>query len=333
MTDDLVRPTIPIAYLADMTTGARAGAIRKALGAASLPKRALSSRRMRVSITQFERFYTTLVRARDDELFGFLARPVPRGAYAMLVRLLTGSEDLGSALDAAARFYRLFDGRPVFELTVDRTTTTLSLDPRHRAKSVFFVHAFLLSASRTGDWLVGRTVPLDAVVLPRELARFRSEARHLFGREPTFASGAPRIVFRTAHAKLPVVRRPDEADAYVARSLRDLLVVPPRASTETNLRAILAAGSDLPFDEAARRLGFSRASLARELARLGTSFLRVKDDLRRDHAIALLTETRLGLDEIGVRLGYSGARAFQRAFRQWTGTTAGTFRVGSRSRT
>ncbi len=332
MTEDLVRPTIPIAYLAEMAEGGRAADVRDALAAASLSPRALASRRMRVSIAQLVRFHGSLVRARDDEMFGFLPRPVPRGAYAMLVRLLAGRGDLASTLDAASRFYALFARRDLLALEIARAAATLSLDAREgQARSVFFVHAMLLSAWRTGAWLVGRAVPLDAVVLPRRFARFRSEARYLFGREPSFDDGPPRVTFRAALATLPVVRRADEASAWAKTALRDIVLAPPRASVEAELRAALASG-DLSLDDAARRVGLSRASLARELARLGTTFLRVKDDLRRDHAIALLTETTLDYGTIGRRLGYSGSRAFQRAFRQWTGTPAGTFRVSARSR-
>lgn len=336
MTEDLVRPTIPIAYLADLGVRSPRSAVREALEAASLAPRVLSSRRLRVSILQFSRFYGTLVRALDDEVCGLLAKPVPRGSYATLVRLLASSDDLASALDGASRFYGLFDGtRRILALTIDRTTATLSLETRdrERARSIFFVHAFLLSAWRTAAWLVGRAVPLDAVVLPSRFTRFRGETRYLFGREPSFEparNGAQaRLVFRAADARLPIVRRPGEAGAWAAGALRDILLGPPRSNVETELRALLAAATpiaDVPLDVVTRRLGLSRASLARELARLGTSFLRVKDDLRRDHAIALLTETTFDLAEIGRRLGYSGARAFQRAFRQWTGATAGTFR-------
>src|SRR5438105_15081269 len=110
MTDQLgiddgsfVRPTIPIAYLVDIATRCRTHRreIARALAASSLAPNALSSRRLRVSIAQFDRFHATLSRALDDEVFGFFARPVPRGAYATLVRLLTGSTDVRAMLESA----------------------------------------------------------------------------------------------------------------------------------------------------------------------------------------------------------------------------------------
>src|SRR4051794_17232349 len=118
MTDQLgsddgsfVRPTIPIAYLVDIARRCRAHPreLARALAASAIVPDALGSRHLRVSIAQFERFYAALGRELDDELFGYFARPVPRGAYATLLRLLTGSSDVHAALESAARFYRLFD--------------------------------------------------------------------------------------------------------------------------------------------------------------------------------------------------------------------------------
>jgi AraC-like DNA-binding protein len=310
-------------------------AIARALAEASIPPRAMASRRARISIAQFERFHAALTRARDDELFGYFARPVPRGAYATLVHLLTGSADVSAVLDAAAGFYALFDRHRYFHLARERGRAALRLETRDadQARSIFFVHSMLLTPWRTAAWLAGRPIPLDAVVLPPRFRAFRGETRYLFGREPSFAPGAPYLAFRAELARLPVVRRPDEAEVYVRTSLRQILLAPPLPALHAELRALLAATTpvaDLAIAAAARRLGRSRATLARELARDGTSFRIVKDEVRRDHAIALLADTSLPLADIAARLGYSEASAFQRAFRAWTGVPPGATRRGAR---
>ncbi len=336
---EVVRPTIPTVYLADIARRCRTpAAIGRALAVAGLPPAALRSPRLRVSIAQFERFHTALVRDRDDELMAFFARPVPRGAYATAVQLLCGCADVGAALVAATRFYRLFDRHAYTALAIDGRRATLSLLPRDagQARSAFFVHSMLLSSWRTAAWLAGRAIPLVEVVLPPALRALGREARFLFGREPVFAGGAPRtsgfaasISFAAEHATAAVVRRPDEADAFARASLRAILLAPPRPSAVAELRAVLAAATPfaaLDVIAAARRLAMSRATLARRLARDGTTFQDVKDELRRDRAIALLAETALTSAEIAERLGFSEASAFQRAFRDWTGVAPGAVR-------
>ena len=71
---------------------------------------------------------------------------------------------------------------------------------------------------------------------------------------------------------------------------------------------------------------FSVRTLARKLQAEGTSFQAIKDELRRDVAIQLLTQSRLAVAQIGQRVGFEDATCFQRAFRQWTGSAPGAYR-------
>jgi AraC-like DNA-binding protein len=327
MTDPLVAPTIPIVYLREMSRFASPRAVARA----GVSRATLAAPRMRASIVQVERFCLALVRETGDELFGFFARPVPRGAYAVLVRLLAGCADVTSMLDATMRFYRLFDSHAYWALSVGRRDASLSLSFRdaRQARSIFFVHSMLLTPWRTASWLSGREMPLEEISLPSRFRAFRTETRYLFGREPSFGGEVPRLKFRSELARLPVVRRPDEVDTYVRSSLRQILLAPAALSLEGRLAAVLAEASpvaDVSLHNAAKRLGLSRAVLARELAKVKTSFQQVKDALRRDHAIALLSETSLSVADVSERLGYSEPSAFQRAFRAWTGVAAGAIR-------
>jgi AraC-like DNA-binding protein len=331
----LVRPTIPIRYLTELVrrSAATAAAISRAAAAGSIPRAALGLPRLRVSVLQLERFYAALRRETQDELFGYFARPVPPGSYATLARLLTGSVDLGCALENGFRFYRLFDRHAYWRLEAEGRQATLSVTPRDRdrdqAGSIFFVQAMLLSPWRMAVWLGGRPIPLDEVRLPRRFSQFAAETRHLFGREPSFGRGPASLRFASECLSWRVVRAPGDADAYAKASLRDQLLAPAQATFESELRALLADATplaDVSLEHAARRLGLSRASLTRKLAQRGLSFQRLKDDLRRDHAIALLTGSSQSIAEIAERVGYSAPSAFQRAFREWTGVSPGRLR-------
>ncbi|WP_081631909.1 helix-turn-helix domain-containing protein [Rhodococcus sp. 114MFTsu3.1] len=73
----------------------------------------------------------------------------------------------------------------------------------------------------------------------------------------------------------------------------------------------------------------SEAHLRRLLADEGTSFRRIRDELRSSIAVKAL---RCGhpVRMVSYRLGFSDPRAFRRAFRRWTNTSPASQRnVGS----
>jgi len=76
----------------------------------------------------------------------------------------------------------------------------------------------------------------------------------------------------------------------------------------------------------ARELGLSPRSIDRELARRGTSFREILDDLRRELAERHLSATSPSLAEVARRLGYANAANFTRAFRRWNGESPRSFR-------
>jgi AraC-like DNA-binding protein len=328
----LVRPTIPIRYLAEISDRSRAPArsVRAALAAAALPRSALGVPQLRVSVLQVKAFHEVLRRETGDELFGYFERPVPVGAYATLLRLLTESSHLATALDGFVRFYRIFDHHPYVHVVADGRRTTVSLITRDRdqGRSIFFTHGILLTVWRTLTWLSGRDPPLDDIELPARFRSFASETRYLFGCVPRFGKRAA-IAFATSLLREPVARRPDEAERYGTASLEALLSPARGPTLEGELRALFSASSPVAAPtllETARHLGISRAVLARRLSAEALSFQRLKDDVRRDHAIGLLTGTSLSVAAISERLGYSAPTAFQRAFRGWTGASPGQLR-------
>ena len=58
-----------------------------------------------------------------------------------------------------------------------------------------------------------------------------------------------------------------------------------------------------------------------------TSFQLIKDDLRRDQALALLRESDDSVQAVALRVGFREATVFIKAFRQWTGMTPGDYRA------
>ncbi|TVP55661.1 MAG: AraC family transcriptional regulator [Halomonadaceae bacterium] len=73
-------------------------------------------------------------------------------------------------------------------------------------------------------------------------------------------------------------------------------------------------------------MGISTRTLQRQLAQAGTSFLQEVAAVRCEIAERYLRETKLGLVDIALLLGYSEHSAFTRSFIRWTGSTPMEYR-------
>jgi AraC-like DNA-binding protein len=91
---------------------------------------------------------------------------------------------------------------------------------------------------------------------------------------------------------------------------------------------IVRTPSDFPsLSEVASRLYTTPRTLRRKLAEQGTSYQQILNDVRKSLAIKFLRETRLSMDEIAERVGFSDSRNFRQAFKKWTDTTPSSHRA------
>jgi AraC-like DNA-binding protein len=79
----------------------------------------------------------------------------------------------------------------------------------------------------------------------------------------------------------------------------------------------------------ARELGLSTRSLYRRLSAENASFQGLLDDVRASVAIQFLSSSRLPVEEIAHRVGFSDQSNFRKAFRRWTGKSPRSFRSRS----
>ncbi len=83
--------------------------------------------------------------------------------------------------------------------------------------------------------------------------------------------------------------------------------------------------NDIDIETVATALNYSRRTLARRLHDEGTNFLQIKDHLRRTVALQLFIESKLPVDVIFAKIGFSDLSTFYRSFKKWTGATPQTY--------
>lgn len=235
------------------------------------------------------------------------------------------------ALDLAARYAATRTAGLGLRLYVEADTASLVLEEHVALGSLceFIAMALFVGIPRIGDELTGkklRGVGEVTFAEPDYLAR----VAHLLPGPVRFSRPANRLVFPASLLDLPLLTA-DPAAMELARAQceREMIELADRKSLVGRVRAAVQAhGGDgsRPLGEVARKLRTSERTLKRELAKHGTTFSAVRDDVLCQRALLLLEDHRLSIGEVAARLGYSDTANFTRAFKRWTGKTPAAFR-------
>ena len=161
-----------------------------------------------------------------------------------------------------------------------------------------------------------------------EIAKFE----RFFGCPVRFGTRHNSLTFSRSQLTLPL--------ATVDKRLHELLsgyceeILASREDSSPDLRhrveriiTKLLCKGEAETEAVAHELGMSIRTLGRRLADLGVSFAQILDELRHDLALKYLRDPNLSLSQIAFLLGYSELSAFSHAFRRWTKTTPGEWRI------
>ncbi|MEU8963537.1 AraC family transcriptional regulator [Streptomyces sp. NPDC048491] len=333
----MAKPTITVHHVRAVLRGAERHGIDTVplLQASGIPPLLLGDDRARVTPAQFALLFRALYRATGDEFLGLGGAPSRPGTFAMMCYAVLGCPDLGGAMRRGTTFYGLFAGGPDLALEVSGPDAVFAVrgDLGGRDEDRFLTECLVIIWHRLCSWLVGRRIPLTRAAFGYPPPPHQEEYESLFGCPVRFGDTRTQVTFDAHWLTAPLVRDEAALGQMLRRSPFELLSRRAYGTTVGEqvgraLSAALRATPRLPtLEETAARLAMSPATLRRRLAREGTSFQQLKDAVRRDAAIAGLAEGREPIAEIAARLGFSEDTSFHRAFRRWTGTTPGAYRL------
>lgn len=179
-------------------------------------------------------------------------------------------------------------------------------------------------------WLIGRKIVLSHATFSHPLPAHFDEYRFIYPCKCHFEQPRTSIFFSKNYLSMPVTRTTRELDEFIIRSPRDLLIwTDEDDSLTTRVRSLLEGFEDggLPnLDWVSEQLHTTSYTLSRKLKAEGTSYQKIKDNLRRDQAIMMLTRQNLSIGEISSQLGFAEPGAFSRAFKHWTGVSPLAYR-------
>lgn len=293
----------------------------------------------RVPAAAFGALWLAVAREIDDEFFGLDARRMKPGSFALLCHALAGAPTLARALDLAVRGFNLFFDDVHTQLVQHGREARLVLAPSATPARTdedarrFADETLLIMLHGLMCWLAGARVPLARLEMAHPAPPHADEYRRMFSPDLRFHAPRSALVF---DARVLAQRVAVDAAALKA-FLRDApqsvflkqVADAHAAFGERVRRRLRRCGSHWPtLDALAQELRLSPATLRRRLQAEGTSWRRLKAELRHERALALLQDGQASVAEIASRLGYEDASAFHRAFRRRAGQAPGRMRQG-----
>ncbi len=271
----------------------------------------------------------------QDESMGLGASPIPRGAFYMMGKLAIQEPNLGKALQVGKQFYDMVTNAFKLELAVESGTTTLKfhINSPELDSHYLWSEINLLAWHRFASWLISENLTLNEIFFTYPTPAHVSEYSYLFPGRHRFNAAFQGFSFRTDFLDRGIDQNRASLKAFIQRCPLELFNQPKTDfSVSYDLQRLLKKHLRLGFpviEEAADTLHMTKRTMIRKLKEEGTSYQQIKDLVRRDKAILLLTRHAMPLSEIAESVGFSDPAVFARAFKHWTGVSPRDYRAGT----
>lgn len=300
-----------------------------------IPSRWLGEPQRRVDASTVCHLFDEASQRLEDPLFGLHVGQATKPWHCgVLGPLLMCSETMAEALEHFLVYEPIVDGigqtllrQRRDKLLLTWVTPGQALPPRHLAEaklSAWFCFFRWLSQNQYGP---------ECVYFEHPEPPDRERYERLFRCPVHF--GQPWTAFRLERPILELpLSLPDPMLRKVlqARAESQLAQLMQRHSqsfsalARYHLEEMLHEG-EASLNELTRRLNVSPRTLQRRLSPEGHSYKSLLDEVRRNLALRYIENPDLPLHAISGLLGFSDQSAFQRAFKRWTGSSPGQYRV------
>jgi len=292
----------------------------------------------RVHTDQAARLFRAVMVALNDEWMGFTEGGTRLGSFATLCELGSRCQTLNELLLKACSFYRLINDEIRLDLISDGDTARFAVRLRHPEKdpTLFLTEFLLVIFHRMPSWFINTPIPLRETRFRFPAPPHVDELRVMFRTQLRFDQPLNALIFDADLLDYPVQRSWEEIKSFIQHAPAGVMTIPGTEGTlERQIERMFNGPKDsifpnLSLGDVAERLKMNTQTLHRRLQQDGTSFQRIKDNIRREIAIKHLSLNRQPIERIAEITGFAEARSFTRAFRQWTGLSPREFRASAR---
>lgn len=323
---------MPIVRNTVLAAGNNAKGVAEICAAMGIPVEDLDNAELRLGLDQGIAGVEAALRISGDPLLGLhLGERTGVSALGLAGLIMESSKDVYSAMRCSQEFTRAFTTTQTFDLVTIGSEVHFHAEP---------VPVWTERSPETADFVVDTTFSsvihqlyllTRKHIRPLRVAYRRSrpvdtrEHERIFGCRPLYEQASNHMVFALADMGIPVLghNKPlsDMLKAMYADHVRKHIGA---AAFTEKVKQVVLGNLQLtfpPLEAIADALRMTPRTLQRKLSQEGTTYRALTDAVKRELAEHLLANPDLTIADIAYKLGYFEPTSFQRAFRQWTGTT------------
>jgi len=298
-------------------------------------------------IDNITRLWRAAAELTQDPGFGLkVGSLVGPASFNVVSFIFQSSPTLREAIALVQKFQRLISDGGRFQIIEGEDKSWLIYHPQQGelAFSPHQIEAVLAAVVSFSRWVS------DHAFVPTRVQFSHSQLGPLAGYQAVFQTGVDfNQAFSGLHLDNTLLDRPlPQADTQLAAMHREYAAARLAALSElpdfaaqvrqwlgANLGALNKvghSGAGVPERAAAaQHFGLSDRVFARRLQSQGLSYSDVVDAVRKEAACAAVADSERAFVDIAQSLGFSEASAFNRAFKRWTGSSPGEWRVTQQS--
>jgi len=262
-----------------------------------------------------------------------LARRLSPGDMGLLGYVARNSATLGDAFQNITRYVRVMSDGGRLDIENHAETTDLVfyiINPkvRRNRQAIEFIAGGI---SQFIHVLGGEAFNLLGVEFSHDEPVNAFEHAQLLGCQIRFSQPSNRIRIARELLSRPVEGADPSLLRILERYCDDIIARRPDpndlGSMVTAIVAKLIPYGRPPADDVARAVGMSRRTFTRRLEALGTPYLALVEQARKELAVRYLRDDDMRISQIAYMLGFSELSSFNHAFRRWFGATPTEFRA------
>ncbi|MFU8926618.1 AraC family transcriptional regulator ligand-binding domain-containing protein [Acinetobacter puyangensis] len=331
---DYIKGTISIHLVKEalLVANSRGYNIYEIASNAGISPTLLDVNKARVSINDYAKLWIEIANTMNDEFFGMDAHAMRRGSYKLLVKMVEHSTTIEKALQNILNYFNIILDDLYAYYDVDETGNQLRIYIKDKGniKRMFTYATYMMFIQGILCWLADKNIIYHRIQLKCSQPIYCEDYYIRFTDQIEFLSEQNVLYLDASDLKIKIKKSNEDVNDFLKYTPQKFLV---RYKADNDLSAEIRnylSQSNLQewpeLKEIALILNISEATLQRRLKNKGTSFQKIKNEIRRDYAIERLSNTKDTLYDISYALNFNDPSAFQRAFKKWTGVSAGTYR-------